>query len=290
MTYEQYCVGGDAAELDAIFASEASSDFTDPSGISRETLCANCVSDGYYVSRNKAVDRRVKVMTPSDWATYYFVTVLTSFVVVIETQDIMYTRLLARSAGKISVWNLLIGLMNVLRNFVLMPIVVWSVAESVLYFGTFPTSMILNTVAALALVVLNISAFWLVLSAPVRQEVQRFGKPLVNEKTSQLIVCSAILYMLSIQAVMLVKVALKDSISNNTFSSKWIQSAIHQPYGIEITFYPFILVPFFEAVWETIFDRNFYNLPLLVVRLIGGWLLLNLYLYYLYDYSFRPEL
>ncbi len=81
-----------------------------------------------------------------------------------------------------------------------------------------------------------------------------------------------------------------DSANENSFSSEWIQSAVHFPYGLEITFYPFLLGPVLEALWATFVERRVMAIFKTIIRIVGGWILLNYYMYGLYVYYMKPDL
>jgi len=65
---------------------------------------------------------------------------------------------------------------------------------------------------------------------------------------------------------------------------------VQYPYGLEITFYAFLLAPFLETIWLMFVNRKPMEAMWVIVRVVGGWLLLNYYMFNLYRYFYRPKL
>jgi len=98
-------------------------------------------------------------------------------------------------------------------------------------------------------------------------------------------------YVASIPAVLITKLALYDFMKASNFEGTWFKSAFEYSYGIELSFYPFLLGPLLEALWASFVDRRGWALPGFVFRMAAGWILLQYYLYVLWDYYYRtPKL
>jgi hypothetical protein len=62
------------------------------------------------------------------------------------------------------------------------------------------------------------------------------------------------------------------------------------PYGLEITFYAFLLAPLLETVWLMFVNRKPLEALWAVGRVVGGWLLLQYFMYLIFLVFFHPKL
>lgn len=75
----------------------------------------------------------------------------------------------------VSAAGLFIAFVSILRQFVILPIVIWAYSEVIFVWGTQWQNMILNTIAVLFLYVLNKVCFNVLLVEQTRVEVREFG-------------------------------------------------------------------------------------------------------------------
>jgi len=296
VTYADFCPADpfaeDPAAFDAAFDAAAPDLFRDPAQISRAGLCDGCVDIGAgFVTWGQAQTDNVDVMNALDWAVYVFVVVLTTMAVLHEVRDILVCRHLLLSADDspgLGCRHPILGLVSVLRLFVTLPLLVYAVAQVVFVWGSQPLTMILNALAVLSVVLLNNLAFNVLVGDSTKEEVREFGSARLSSSDARMLGLSRWAYIAAIPAVLIAKLALHNFMRASDFKPQWIQAGGEYPYGLEITFYPFIFGVALETLWHVFVDRRLMAFPGALVRLCGGWLLLNYYMYNLWRYFYKP--
>jgi len=296
-SYAGFCMLDTDVENEVAWEATKATFFSKPDDLDRVEVCDGCVDSNKLWDWDLAQEHNVKVMNALDWAVYVFAVILTAMAVVYETRDIMLCKIALYAAteyqgccscaGWTHVW---IEFLAILRNFIFLPLSVYAIAQTVFVWGTQPLTIILNTLAVLFAVLLNPLFYKFLVSDIIKTEVEEFGRMKINVSNSRLLSFSKVAYMYSIPAVLIAKVALYDYMTENDFSSKWIQSGYEYPYGLEITFYAFLLAPFVETIWLMFVNRKPLEVFWVIVRVVGGWLLLQYYMFWLFRYYYRPKL
>lgn len=156
--------------------------------------------------------------------------------------------------------------------------------------GHSAADIILNTIAVLFAIGLNPFFYWIIKADSTRCEVEEFGRLALNDGNKKLLWITKYCYSISIPAVMVAKVALFDRMQESDFSHKWIQAGGQYPYGLELTFYAFLLAPFMETIWLMFVNRKPCEAVWVIVRVAGGWLVLQYLMYWFWQYYFEPNL
>ena len=182
-------------------------------------------------------------------------------------------------------------MIGVIRQYIVLPLMIWAFAEAIFVYGAGSLEMIYNTTAVLLLIVLNKASFAIFLDDAVKHDVREFGLIRLTTVDKIILSLSKFAYILAIPAVLIAKVASYDYLNPENFSNKFVKYGFKYPYGLEITFYPFLFAPVLEAMWDLGANRRLWALPGIIIRVVGGWLLLQFYLYLLWDYYYKtPEL
>jgi hypothetical protein len=77
-------------------------------------------------------------------------------------------------------WGIGIGFIGIFRIFVTLPLIVWAVAETVFIYGAQSTVMILNTLAVVSIILLNVASYTFLTRDSVKREIREFGEVSVS--------------------------------------------------------------------------------------------------------------
>lgn len=193
-SYQEYCIGGTPESRVEIWENEAESDFSNPDELSQDDLCDACViqtgSGADFIKWQDAQEQNVRNMREPglDWVVLGFITLIVTFAVVHETRDALLCRIaVVQAKDWMSMfWGIGIGFIGIFRIFVTLPLMVWAVAETVFIYGSQSTVMILNSIAVVSIILLNVASYSFLTRDSVKREIREFGEVCVSPEVHHL--------------------------------------------------------------------------------------------------------
>ena len=174
---------------------------------SRQSMCANCVTDRGFESFGVVAKDRIDSMGPQDWVTLCLASLVVAFAVFAEIRDAVLCEIALRAISKRREvprgWRFAIGGLNFARYYIFLPNVVLSVAELVLNDGGNVKNVCLNTVAVLFLLEVDNMAFLHGLGERTRMEAEEHAGAHVTDDDLKTINAVKLVCVLTIPGVVL---------------------------------------------------------------------------------------
>jgi len=143
--------------------------------------CTKCLENptgeaAQWVSWEQAVAENVSTMNTGDWITYVFASLLLAFAIAHELEQVQLAGLLMEQRPGPSAARLFCCILNMLRAFALLPLVMACVPTLTAYLGGDALSIVFNALAVLFVVEVDDFAYTGMTSTATRHEVEAFAQ------------------------------------------------------------------------------------------------------------------
>ena len=174
---------------------------------SRQSMCANCVTDRGFESFGDVAEDRIDSMMLQDWVTLCLASIVVAFAVFAEMRDCVLCEKSLRDIAKRREvprgWRFAMNGMNFARYYIMLPHVILSVVQLVLNDGGRVKEVCLNTVAVLFLLDLDNLAYLHGLGERTRMEAEEHAGVRITDDELQTINAVKVVCVLAIPFVVL---------------------------------------------------------------------------------------